>query len=221
MFRGPNTPLTMAEYLAPNTPMVSVHIAVYDTTTLIGMTAPHMAFDISGAKEFFAIWVASLDNALDSIAEAPRTYSPMVEIAASRQARGEDLTDTSPPREWGAFTVLGTLAYLIGAILRRLFEGPEETKMIYVPLEWLAERKSETLVELQTQSPSEWLGTNDILMAFVVKVASSILSRPQLTQLSDGIRRADRQRAGSPFNPTEPSAPPSIGIQTHISAQWA
>lgn len=186
LFRSPSVPLTTAEYLVPNTPLVHVHVATYDDATLIGLTSSHMMFDIGGAKSFFAHWAAALSDRLDEMPEMPRSFSPVQNIALSERSKNGGTPPTSKgiaptgvsPWPWAIFTIFGLLRLLFASILRLSREGPADTKLVYVPKKWLAEQKESGMWQLKQSGSDEWIGSSDLLTAYITKVCPASLRQP-------------------------------------------
>ena len=49
-------------------------------------------------------------------------------------------------------------------------EGPDVSKYMWFPKEWLVQRKQECMAELTARGSDEWVGTNDVLVAAYYKV---------------------------------------------------
>ncbi|KAH7102363.1 hypothetical protein BKA62DRAFT_700166 [Auriculariales sp. MPI-PUGE-AT-0066] len=174
LFKTATTPQTTADFLVPNTPMVHIHVSVFEDVTLIGFTAPHMLFDGAGASTFLSTWTAALNGTLEELPEAPRTFAPfddLVESVGGREVCAARRGPSGQPvRGWDAFYTIGILRFMFALFKRAFFEGSEDTRLIYVPLEWLAARKDECMQELKARGSDEWVGSNDVLMAYICKM---------------------------------------------------
>ncbi|KAH7102357.1 hypothetical protein BKA62DRAFT_769789 [Auriculariales sp. MPI-PUGE-AT-0066] len=174
LFKTATTPQTTADFLVPNTPMVHIHVSVFEDVTLIGFTAPHMLFDGSGASTFLSTWTAALNGTLEEVPEAPRTFAPfddLVESVGGREVCAARRGPSGQPvRGWDAFHAVGLIRFMVTSLKRAFFEGKEDPKLVYIPLEWLAARKDECMQELKARGSDEWVGSNDVLMAYICKM---------------------------------------------------
>ncbi|KAH7092711.1 hypothetical protein BKA62DRAFT_626010 [Auriculariales sp. MPI-PUGE-AT-0066] len=166
LFRGPGTRSSTAEYLVPNTPCVQVYIAVYEDATLIGMTAPHVAFDAFGVKTLFAAWCHALSGPLDSLPDMPRDYKPLVQLGRDFAVQNSGQPSLGL-RGWFALSPFGTLRWILAHCRRALREGKEQQRLLFVPLSWLTQRKEECIQEVKIGDFNDWVGSNDVLLAYI------------------------------------------------------
>lgn len=173
LFRGPNTPREVKDFLVPGTPLVHVHIASFDDATLIGATTSHAMFDVQGFRVLFDAWTAALRGDLDSVPSSPRVYVPYDHIAKDvTKSTPIQLPPDQPKRGFFALGFFGTVRFIAKFLLRVVRDPRERTKLLYVPHEWLAKRKEECMVELEGK---EYVSSSDVLVASVCKVRVTAL----------------------------------------------
>ncbi|KAJ6585214.1 hypothetical protein B0H19DRAFT_1250091 [Mycena capillaripes] len=59
-FINKTCPTSTAEFLGSNTPMLHVHVSIFEDLTLIGVTAPHLLFDAPGIGTLLHAWTQLL-----------------------------------------------------------------------------------------------------------------------------------------------------------------
>jgi len=173
LFRHPTAPKHLEEFFVPGTPALQLHIVSYTDVTLVGVTAPHILFDLHGSAALFEAWTACLNGRPDDVQTSPRGYRPFDELVASVDA--SKLSTSS--RVWGGWYFLSPFAivYWVVMFLARLFwEGSEIGSWVWIPKDWLAQEKEKCMAELKEQGSSEWVGSNDVLSAVCYKVRQTL-----------------------------------------------
>ena len=187
LFHRADAPQSTADFLKPNTPLVDVYVQVYDDATLIGVTAPHIMFDARGVKDLFAAWCTTLSGRLDSLPDGPRAFAPFVNLAREAENRASARGASLPPmslRGWYRLGIFGIISWLTNHMMRVWDEGHEVSHIIWVPRKWLKEQKEECMREIERHAPGEWVSSNDVLTAVVVKVGPSASDEIRCSSLS-------------------------------------
>ncbi|KAK7049150.1 hypothetical protein R3P38DRAFT_2872885 [Favolaschia claudopus] len=166
LFRSPACPTTLDEFLHPNTiPLLPVHLVVYENRTLIGVTAPHIAFDAVGMGVLLHAWTRVLTmngGDVEGIPGMPWDAQPFAGEAFAEGAK-------AAPHGW--FDVQGDeLREMIEEFVGGLARDPEEVVCwVRVPKKLLEEKKREIMAELKAKGSEEYVGSSDVLAAWWIK----------------------------------------------------
>ncbi|KAJ7099974.1 hypothetical protein B0H15DRAFT_877227, partial [Mycena belliarum] len=165
-FRSRDCPATIAAFLVPDMPSLHVHVAVFDDLTFIGVTAPHLCFDALGTQTLVHAWTRLLNgDALDSIPGMARDAAPFDAFAGQ--------TGGMPMRGWFDLGFFSQFMFIVGLVIRILWDPKEAWYFVRVPKAFLDEAKEEIMHQLKLEGSSEWVGSSDVLLAWWAKTAYS------------------------------------------------
>ncbi|KAJ7331408.1 hypothetical protein DFH08DRAFT_1083911 [Mycena albidolilacea] len=164
-FRSHSCPASLEAFLVPNTPLIHVHVTVFDDLTFLGITSTHITFDALGISTLMHGWQRVLaGNALEDIPGMPWDIAPFA-------------TFTTPApgpmchRGWFDLGVLAKFAFIVCLVWRILRDRNEEHKVVRVPKAFLEQKKSEIMGKLKAAGSKEWVGSSDVLMAWWFKTS--------------------------------------------------
>lgn len=192
-FRPKPCPSSLADFLKPNTPMVHVHVTTFEDATLIGLVAPHIMFDVIGAKAFLSAWTAVLRGEAESVAVIPLDFAPL-----SKESTRKALVDSGaaarvandePVRGFFALGIWSTLLFVVSLVWRLAKDTQEVELLVRVPRKWLQAQKEEVTEQLQQRGSKEWVSSSDVLLAWLFRVS---LSRAEEWRDSVASRRSTR-----------------------------
>ncbi|KAK6966824.1 hypothetical protein R3P38DRAFT_3152141, partial [Favolaschia claudopus] len=165
LFRSPLCPSTLDDFLFPNTiPLLHVHLVIYENLTLIGVTAPHIAFDAVGMGVLLHAWTRVLRGGgdVEGIPGMPWDVQPFA---------GEVFAEGAKAAPHGWFDVQGDeLREMMEEFVGGLASDPEEVVCwVRVPKRFLEEKKREIMKELKVKGSEEYVGSSDVLAAWWIK----------------------------------------------------
>ncbi|KAJ7885764.1 hypothetical protein B0H14DRAFT_2498757 [Mycena olivaceomarginata] len=164
--RSPTCPVRMHEFLVPKTPLLQVHVSVFDDLTIIGVTSSEIMFDVTGMRTLLDTWTRLLSGAdIEKI-------QGMDLNMASPFARFKDPAWTQGIRGYESCEPL-MLFMNFEAWLVSLLRDREEEMLIRVPKAYLEDRRLEIMGDLKLQGSSERVETADVLMAWWLKTSYS------------------------------------------------
>ncbi|KZV99776.1 hypothetical protein EXIGLDRAFT_745915 [Exidia glandulosa HHB12029] len=174
-FRPQPCPSSLVDFLKPNIPMLHVHLTTFEDATLLGITFPHILFDVHGLKTLLTAWTATLRGEADHIVPSPLDFAPLSREGTKRALeeadRGGQLEakrDADEPiRGFFALSVWSTILFVIGLIWRIVTDSQEVDLLVRIPKPWLREKKNEIVQELKASGSDEWVSTSDVLLAWL------------------------------------------------------
>ncbi|KAJ6465768.1 hypothetical protein C8R45DRAFT_839726 [Mycena sanguinolenta] len=207
-FRSKMCPKTEAEFFKPNVPMLHVHFSVFHDFTFIGVTAPHMGFDLLGFAALFSAWTRVINgDDIDAIPGMDWDAQPFAHYVPAPGSSPVTPTHTSL-RGWFDLGWLSELS-LIGRVVLSSIRDPKEVGyLVRVPKVFLNEAKQEIMDELKVQGSSEYVGSSDVLMAWWYKTAYSYRAPTDHTPVH--LHFASSLRTRSVFTQDPPLAYPYI-----------
>jgi hypothetical protein len=159
-------PVSLDAFLAPNTPLIHVHAAVFDDLTFLGMTSTHITFDAQGISTLMHGWQRVLaGDALEDIPGMPWDIAPFPTSEAPALV-------PVCQRGWFELGALEKIAFVVSFVWRIFRDPKEENKVVRVPKAFLEKRKREIMGELKAEGSEEWVGSSDVLMAWWFKVTA-------------------------------------------------
>jgi hypothetical protein len=168
--RSKTCPKTEAEFLKPNVPMLHVHFSVFHDLTFIGVTAPHMGFDLLGFAVLLSAWTHVINgDDFDAIPGMEWDAQPFAHYVPAPGSRLVTLTRTS----LGGWSDLGWFSQLsfMGRFVLSTIRDPKEVNyLVQVPKVFLNEAKQKIMEELKTQGSCEYVGSSDVLLAWWYRV---------------------------------------------------
>ncbi|KZV89026.1 hypothetical protein EXIGLDRAFT_838818 [Exidia glandulosa HHB12029] len=171
LFRGPGCPTSLKDFLKPNVPVLHVHVVVHSDATLIGITTTHIAFDAHGLKILLSAWASATRRALRDIPPAPPAFHPLsLEEKQKRLDRAAPLSQHEPRRGWYALGVFGIIHFVVLYVWSLLKDSEERRVFIRIPKERVLQMKEAAMEELKARGEGEWVSTNDIVAAWLLKL---------------------------------------------------
>ncbi|KAJ7850081.1 hypothetical protein B0H13DRAFT_2087582 [Mycena leptocephala] len=162
-FRSSTCPSMPDQYLIPNTPLLHVHVSIFDDLTFLGITSSHILTDALGTGALLQAWTRLLtDGVLDDIPGMPWDMQPFKPFTV--QPNG----GTKIPIMRGMFKlgVFATISFIVRFMWRLWREPKEDVKLVCVPKAFLEERKRTIMDELTAEGSSEWVGSSDVLIGW-------------------------------------------------------
>lgn len=155
------------QYLIPNTPLLHVHVSIFDDLTFLGITSSHILTDALGTGTLLQAWTRLLTGgALDDIPGMPWDMQPFKPFTVQPDGR------TKIPIMRGMFKlgVFATISFIVRFMWRLWREPKEDVKLVCVPKAFLEERKRTIMDELTAEGSSEWVGSSDVLIGWWLQV---------------------------------------------------
>ncbi|KAJ7642816.1 hypothetical protein B0H17DRAFT_1216358 [Mycena rosella] len=144
--RSKTCPMSTNGFLVPNTPMVHIHIAVFDKLTVIGVTSSQVMFDVVGTQTLLCAW--------------------------TRLLAGENV-DAIRGMDWDV-ALFESFRGLLVPLVQSWMRGPEVRKLIRVPKAFLEELKREIMLDLKLKGLSERVDIYNVLLAWWLKISYSV-----------------------------------------------
>ncbi|KAJ6591560.1 hypothetical protein DFH09DRAFT_974716 [Mycena vulgaris] len=167
-------PTSTEGFLASDTPMVHVHVSVFDDLTLIGVTSSHIMFDALGTGTLLHAWTRLLAG--DDMDVIPGMEWDMAPFESFRGP-----TTLNCVRGYGYFTpekypssIIEPLVVLVLSWMRDRMRVREVSQLIRVPKAFLEDKRREIMENLKLQGSSEWVTSFDVLMAWWFKASYSL-----------------------------------------------
>lgn len=168
--RSKTCPKTEAEFLKPNVPMLHVHFSVFHDLTFIGVTAPHMGFDLLGFAALLSAWTRVINgDDFDAIPGMEWDAQPFAHYVPAPGSRPVTPTRTSL-RGWSDLGWFSQLSFMGRFVLSTIRDPKEVNYLVRVPKAFLNEAKQNIMEELKTQGSREYVGSSDVLLAWWYKV---------------------------------------------------
>jgi hypothetical protein len=162
-FRSKDCPTSLDGYLVPNTPLLHVHIAVFDDLTLIGVTSSHITFDALGTGTVLHAWTRLLNgDGLETIQGMEWDAAPFDSFMGP--------TTVPCQRGWFDLGLCSQILFIVRFVMGLLWDSKEVAYIVRMPKIFLADSKREIMEDLQRQGSGEWIGSSDVLMAWWFKV---------------------------------------------------
>ncbi|KAJ7465161.1 hypothetical protein FB451DRAFT_1138498 [Mycena latifolia] len=167
-------PTSTAEFLRSNTPMLQVHVSVFDDLTLIGVTAPHLMFDAPGIGILLHAWTRLLSgDDIDAIPGMEWDVAPFETFRGPNAVNcvrgyGYLIPDKYPPN------IYEPCLSLVVSWIRSRIRNREVNRLIRVPKAFLEDRRREIMENLKLQGSSEWVTSSDVLLAWWIKTSYSL-----------------------------------------------
>ncbi|KAK6983997.1 hypothetical protein R3P38DRAFT_3108756 [Favolaschia claudopus] len=186
--------------LSPNTPLVHVHVAVFQDLTLIGVTAPHIGFDAVGTGTLLNAWARVVNGEdLDSIPAMPWDAQPFSSMAPT--------VAPSTKRGWFDLGWFKKFWFILGFI-RVVIRDPQEIQhLVRMPKTFLEEEKRKAMDELKAEGSSEYVGSSDVLAAWWYKIIYGIRAPADPTPIHIHIVNNLRNHPIFGSSPSPPLAP--------------
>ncbi|KAJ6465808.1 hypothetical protein C8R45DRAFT_939394 [Mycena sanguinolenta] len=168
-FRSKTCPRTESEFLEPNVPMLHIHVSVFHDLTFVGVTAPHMGFDLLGCATLLAAWTRVINgDDFDAIPGMEWDAQPFAHYVLAPGSSPVTPTRTSL-RGWFDLGWLSQLSFIGRVVLSRIRDPKEIGYLVRVPKVFLNEAKEKTMEDLEAQGSSEYVGSSDVLLAWWYK----------------------------------------------------
>ncbi|KAJ6578048.1 hypothetical protein B0H19DRAFT_1122209 [Mycena capillaripes] len=161
--RSSSCPSMPDQFLVPNTPLLHVHVSVFDDLTFLGVTSSHILIDALGTGALLHAWTRLLSGeALDDIPGMPWDMEPFKPFTL--QPTGKIKIPIM--RGWFKLGVFPMISFILRFMWRLWREPKEEVKLVRVPKAFLEERKRTIMDQLEAEGSSEWVGSSDVLMGW-------------------------------------------------------
>ncbi|KAJ7185826.1 hypothetical protein C8R46DRAFT_1207942 [Mycena filopes] len=156
-------PTSVEAFLAaPNTPLLRVHVALFDDTTFIGVTAGHILFDALGSRELIHAWTRLING--EDLAVIPG-----MDVAAAPLESFAKPNVVLEQRGWYTLGLVGQILFIVRFMFRIFRDPKEESRLVRVPKAFLEDSKREIMEGSKLQGSSEWVGSSDVLLAWWLK----------------------------------------------------
>ncbi|KAJ6487719.1 hypothetical protein C8R45DRAFT_994115 [Mycena sanguinolenta] len=166
-FKNGTCPTSLEDLLVPNTPLIHVHVAIFDDVTFIGVTSGHITFDALGTRTLLHAWTRLLSG--EDINAIPGMEWDMAPFDIFTGP-----TTRTHPRGWFNLGWLGQFLFILWFLLRIVRDPKEETRLIRVPKTFVENIKAEIMEDLKRQGSTEWVGSSDVLLAWWFKTLYSL-----------------------------------------------
>ncbi|KAJ6453692.1 hypothetical protein C8R45DRAFT_1192479 [Mycena sanguinolenta] len=160
-FQSDTCPETLDGFVQSNNPVLHIHVNVFDDLTLLGLIAPHIAFDLIGATTLLDGWTRLLRgediHAIQGMAWDAQPFAPFSSGPGESEVR----------RGWfhGSQT---------DSHVEPVDSDPESVpRFVRVPKKFLDEAKQGIMDELKAQGSTEYVGSGDVLKAWWLKTVYS------------------------------------------------
>ncbi|KAJ7454168.1 hypothetical protein FB451DRAFT_1049809 [Mycena latifolia] len=120
-FKSSQCPTSLAGFLVPNTPLLHVHVAVFDDLTFIGITASHVLWDALGRQTVLLAWTRVLSG------EAIENISGMDWDAAPFEVFTGPAAGTTP-RGWYKLGMFSQLLFIARRWLHVIWDPKAEAR---------------------------------------------------------------------------------------------
>ncbi|KAJ6557927.1 hypothetical protein B0H19DRAFT_1070521 [Mycena capillaripes] len=165
-FRSKTCPSSLEGFLVPNTPLIHIHVAVFDDLTFIGVTSTHITFDALGTRALFHAWTRLMNgDDIDAIPGMEWDMQPLESFTGP--------TSVTHQKGWFNLGLFGQLLFIFWFMLRILRDPKEEDYLIRVPKAFVEDSKREIMENLKAQGSAEWVGSSDVLLAWWFKTIYS------------------------------------------------
>ncbi|KAJ7292834.1 hypothetical protein C8J57DRAFT_1267224 [Mycena rebaudengoi] len=165
-------PTSTAEFVRSNTPLLHVHVSVFDDLTLIGITSPRLLFDVPGIGTLLHAWTRLLaGDDIDVIPGMDWDTAPFDAFRCPSSLeclRGYARIIPIRPIDFSHLTILRLETWIW-----RWTRDREERRLVRVPKAFLEDRRRQIMENLNRQESSELVTTSDVLLAWWVKTSHS------------------------------------------------
>ncbi|KAF7373715.1 hypothetical protein MSAN_00582500 [Mycena sanguinolenta] len=205
-FRSKTCPKTEAEFLKPNVPLLHIHFTVFHDLTFIGVTVPHMGFDLLGIAVLLAAWTRVINgDDFDAIHGMEWDAQPFAHYVPAPGSSSLTPKRTSL-RGWFKLGWLSQLSFIGRSVLSSIRDPKDVGYLVRVPKVFLNEEKRKIMDELKAQGSSEYVGSSDVLMAWWHKTIYSYRAPTDHTPVH--LHFAGNLRSRSVFGQDGPLAHP-------------
>ncbi|KAJ7290177.1 hypothetical protein C8J57DRAFT_1046006 [Mycena rebaudengoi] len=177
-------PTSTAEFVRSNVPMLRVHVSVFDDLTLLGITAPHLLFDVPGIGTLLHAWTRLIPG--DDINEIPGMDWDTTPFNTFRGPTGMLCVrgyGYIMPKAYPSHTYEPYIS-LLETWIRARMRDREVRRLVRVPKAFLEDRRREIMENLKRQGSSELMTTSDVLLAWWVKTSHSLRRSDDYTKIS-------------------------------------
>ncbi|KAJ6453693.1 hypothetical protein C8R45DRAFT_846966 [Mycena sanguinolenta] len=163
-FRSETCPQTLDGFVQSHTPILHVHVNVFDDLTFLGVIAPHIAFDLLGAATLFDGWTRLLRGEdINTIPGMAWDAEPFAHFS-SGSGESEVRRGWFKPRD----------GVQIESHVQPADSDPESVpRLVRVPKIFLEEAKQSIMAELKARGSTEYVGSGDVLKAWWLKTVYS------------------------------------------------
>ncbi|KAF8162476.1 hypothetical protein K438DRAFT_1858665 [Mycena galopus ATCC 62051] len=157
-----NMPSSLRDFLAPNMPLIHVHVAIFNDVTFIGVTSGHITFDALGTRTLLHAWTRLINGEdIDAIPGMEWDMAPFEALSGP--------TIITQQRGWFNLGLFGQFFFILWFMLRIIRDPKEEQRLVRVPKAFLENSKNEIMEDLKRKGSTEWVGSSDVLLAWWFK----------------------------------------------------
>ncbi|KAL7624935.1 hypothetical protein AAE478_004149 [Parahypoxylon ruwenzoriense] len=170
IFRGPDCPTKMDDYLYTDRPQLSLHVVSFKDKTVIVLYWPHSIFDAMGMGVMFDAWILMLQGREDEI-RPPHGFDHDALSELGRNA-------TEPHKLAGQLMTTPQLVLYGFKNVADLAWRSKENRMACIPGEFLEKMRAKALAELAMDAEAEgkekpWVSEGDVLAAWWLRLVVS------------------------------------------------
>lgn len=172
-YRPSAIPSTVKELLSnpkrADESILSVAVVVFDDTTLISLTLPHVFTDAMGMSNIFSAWATVLSGQHEDL-------PPLLGFRDDplRDVHGEYGSDIPPGSRVRVVSALG-LTRFYAKYVPEIVRYKEETRIVFLPQAKLDAVKAAAERELKAQGKDGWVSTADVVSAVLMKVRAGVV----------------------------------------------
>lgn len=164
VFRGPDSPHSMNDYLYADRPQLCVHVISFRDKTVVSVYWPHSLFDAMGMKVMLDAWTLVLEGREDDIVPP---------FGFDREVLGE--LGTHPTRPHALADKLMTTSQLVMYGLRNVADmtlRAKENRMVCIPAAFVEKLRAEAAEDLAAEGQEKtWVSEGDVLAAWWLRLA--------------------------------------------------
>ncbi|KAJ6561783.1 hypothetical protein B0H19DRAFT_1142617 [Mycena capillaripes] len=166
-------PTSTAEFARSNTPMIHVHVSLFDDLTVIGVTSSDMMFDAFGLGTLLHAWTHILaGDEIETIPGMEWNLAPFESFKIPGPMTCVRGYGYLIPEKYPLF-LMQPVVKLVYDWMEARMRDREVCRLIRVPKAFLDERRREIMESLKLQGSSEWVAPTDVLLAWWFKTSYS------------------------------------------------
>ncbi|KAJ7636422.1 hypothetical protein FB45DRAFT_1138076 [Roridomyces roridus] len=196
-FRSPG-PTTIKDWIECKSPLLHIHVCVFEDLTFIGVTSPHAGFDV-GTGILLDAWTRLINGAdLDEIAGMNWDSEPFKRFAPVHSPLA---VPKLVPRGLFDLPLFSQIRWVTQKLWNEFWDPEDVHVFVRVPKAFLADWKCQIMDQLKREGSTEWVGSSDILLAWWYKetlghrannetpmhifIVANVRNKPIFSNLSD------------------------------------
>ncbi|KAF8176242.1 hypothetical protein K438DRAFT_1727497 [Mycena galopus ATCC 62051] len=161
-FKSTTCPSSLRGFLAPNMPLIHVHVAIFNDVTFIGVTSTHITFDALGTRTLLHAWTRLINGEdIDAISGMEWDMAPFEALSGP--------TTIKQQRGWFNLGLFGRFFFTLWFMLGIIRDPKEEQRLVRVPKAFIENSKNEIMEDLKHKGSTEWVGSSDVLLAWCLR----------------------------------------------------